>query len=429
MKKLSLLALSTVFTSIIISTASHAQYLEVRNTGEGAVQAGTLITTGIGLSKGKVWIWGFRGSGQQGNNVHSVNHAGNRIPAAPVNNLPPMVAVTGGAYHILAIDHQGYVYGWGQNLHGEAGCDGTKQKNYRLTPCKLKDSTGRYLQGVSQVVSAGEYHTVYLDKNGDVYTSGLHTLGRLGHGDTIEGRKDARLPKKVNLKGEHARLIGAQYEGSIAITHEGNVWVWGDNEYMGLAIDYNKNKDTRWIWTPTIAHNLQPYAHDIVAIGGGQLWGAALLKDGRMLGWGGYSIVGLKCPADGNKYKNHSSSLYSPIPQVIPIPDKIVSAVMRYDGTIALSEHGEIYTFGTNHVGEYAHFQGHCVKKAPLPESFIKEHGKVVRVGTGKHNVTYEMEDGTTWGTGLNDYGMLSSDTPRNRIYDWPGVQIKQITD
>lgn len=412
------------------SFSAMAQTLEVRSKGSGAVQPGTMITTGIGISKGKVWVWGYRGSGQQGNGVRAVKYDGNRIDAAPVDGLPTMVSVTGGAYHIMAIDHAGFVYSWGQNLYGEAGCDGSPSKNYVLRPCRIKDNTGRYLQGLSQIVGVGEYHTIYLDHHGDVYTSGLGTLGRLGLGPRDD---NARLPTKVNLNGEHARLIGGQYEGSIAVTYEGNVWVWGDNEYMGLAIDYNHggyNAAKRWIRTPMISTNLTQYAHDIVAIGGGQLWGAALLKDGRMLGWGAYSMVGLKCPADGNKYQNYGvGSVFSPIPQIIPIPDKIVSAVMRYDSTIALSENGEIYTFGTTNAGEYSHFHGHCVKKAPLPESFIKEHGRVVKIGTGKHNVTYEMEDGTAWGTGLNDYGMISSEHSANRFYNWPGAQIKQIPD
>lgn len=408
--KKSIFIYNTLSLLLLLSFAQ-SQTLEVKDIGQGGAQTSTMIDTGLGLHNGVVWVWGFKGSGQQGNGIQDQNEY--RFPMK-VNKLPKIVAVIGGAHHIIATDFEGYLWGWGQNGYGEVGCDG-KPNNiaYVLEPCKLKTSTGEYLQGVSQIASAGEYHTVFLDKHGDVYTSGLGTLGRLGHGYVPP---NARQPKKVNLNGEHARLIGAAYEGSFAVTHEGNVWVWGDNEGGGLTFPITVYTH---IWTPVRSEKLKSYADKITAIGGGQLWGQALLLDGRVIGWGQYAALGQSCgrPVD---LSLSSNIVFVPI-------EKVIQIAMRYESTIALTEDNEIYTWGALDKGSvYENIQGHCPKKAPLSAAFRKEHGKVVKVGTGKHHITYEMEDGSVWGVGYNAGGQIKwgAGTP---ILNFPGVRLNNI--
>lgn len=90
--------------------SAHAQTLEVRSAGEGGAQISTMIDTSLGLHQGNVWVWGFKGSGQQGNGIHDENRY--RYPKK-VEGLNNIVSVIGGAHHILAIDKNGYIYSWG----------------------------------------------------------------------------------------------------------------------------------------------------------------------------------------------------------------------------------------------------------------------------------------------------------------------------
>lgn len=254
-----------------------------------------------------------------------------------------------------------------------------------------------------------------MDKYGQVYTSGLYTLGRLGHGDYLAGgHKDARQPKRVNLQGEHARLIGAAYEGSFAITHEGNVWVWGDNEGSGLTFPGNGH-----LWVPTKSDRLKPYAKDIVAIGGGQRWGQALLKDGRVIAWGNRMYI-------GTSNRCQYEDIYSPNIEFVPV-SKVKQISMRFHGSVALTEDNEIYTWG---LGDgnfgFGPIYGYCPKKAPIPDSFTKQHGQIVKLGSGKEHVIYQMEDGTLWGMGYNAGGQLRDDA-KTPITQWPGIQLRPI--
>ncbi|MGL4674394.1 MAG: hypothetical protein ACRCXK_05990, partial [Wohlfahrtiimonas sp.] len=163
-------------------------------------------------------------------------------------------------------------------------------------------------------------------------------------------------------------------------------------------------------------------------IGGGQGWGQALLKDGRVIGWGRYWSVGNRC--------NTSARTISEIPVVVPIPDKIIDGKrvpsrvvqleMRFESSIALTNFNEIYTWGELDSGIYGNIQGNCPKLAPLTSSFRQQHGYVVRIGTGKHNVTYQMSDGTAWGVGYNSLGSLTT-TVKEHYPDWPGVRMNTI--
>ncbi|MDR0587581.1 MAG: DUF11 domain-containing protein, partial [Burkholderiales bacterium] len=148
----------------------------------------TLITTGAAVKDGNVYVWGFRGSGQQGNGVLAVT---DKTPPAKVKSLSNITHLTGGAYHLVALDQEGNVYGWGQSGYGETGC-APNTLIYVTTPCRV--------MGNVQAIAAGEYFTVALDKDGNVWTWGHNLYGQLGDG-TIN---NSSAPKKVNLNGEKA---------------------------------------------------------------------------------------------------------------------------------------------------------------------------------------------------------------------------------
>jgi len=95
-------------------------------------------------------------------------------------------------------------------------------------------------------VSMGDYHTIALDEEGDVYTWGyagkkgafnwLYTqeVGALGHGD----REAMFVPKKVKLlKDENVKatqIAGGLYH-SLVLTAENQVYIWGRGLYGVLG--------------------------------------------------------------------------------------------------------------------------------------------------------------------------------------------------
>ncbi|MDR2871740.1 MAG: hypothetical protein LBV45_04335 [Xanthomonadaceae bacterium] len=370
-----------------LSVAAQAQ---VAGSAErGSVSPTGLITTGAAIdTDGNVVVWGFRGSGQQGDGSMSVTSS---KPPARVPTLSNINHLATGAYHLLALDSRGNVYGWGQSGYGETGCPGA----YVKTPCQV-------LTGVSQI-AAGEYFSMALKFNGEVYTWGHNLYGQLGDG----GSKNSNTPVLVNLNGERARLIGGAYEGGFAVTREGHVWAWGDNEASGLGFQGPNYGVQRIIRQPTRVPNLEPYAADIKYIAGGNGWGEALLYDGRVIGWGLRAGIGVGTTA---------TSISSPEP--VEIMRNVKQLFARYVGSFALTHDDHLFTWGQTGGSAFPMVYG------AAPHLRFQLRGKPIAVGGGKEHLFYQTEDGKIWGIGYNDLHKLDMSKCCAPNIDWPGTQI-----
>ncbi|GHT95634.1 hypothetical protein FACS1894116_11460 [Betaproteobacteria bacterium] len=361
--------------------------------GIGTLQ-GTLLTTGATAVDGDVYVWGFRGSSQQGNGVMVVSSS---AAPAKVKSLSNIVALTGGAYHLIALDANGDVYGWGQSGYGETGCKPT-QGIYVSTPCKV-------LSNATQI-AAGEYFSVALGADGQVWTWGHNLYGQLGTG--VHGtRYNTLVPQAVNLNGEKARLIGGAYESAFAVTAEGHVWAWGDNEASGLGFKGSNYGVQRIEHTPTHVTLLDAYADRITYIAGGNGWGEALLDDGTVIGWGLHAALG-----QGTTRTNLSA------PEPVTVLTGVSQLYARYVGSVALTRDGQIYTWGQTGGSAFPMVYG----ASPTLRSNV--HGPVIEVGGGKEHIFYKTEDGNTYGIGYNDLYKLDQSRCCAPIIDWPGKQV-----
>jgi alpha-tubulin suppressor-like RCC1 family protein len=380
-----------VFCGLVFSIAAllplqaMAQYLPV------SASKTSLITTGVNIENGEVLVWGFRGSGQQGNGKTVVSS--NAAPTK-VNGLSNIVALAGGAYHLLALDSSGNVRGWGQSGYGETGCK-PNSGIYTHTPCTVLSNAVQ--------IAAGEYFSIALDREGRVWTWGHNLYGQLGNG----GNKNSQVPVQVNLNGERARLVGGAYEGAFAVTVEGHVWAWGDNEASGLGFQGTKYGVQQIIRTPTLVANLTPYANRIVYIGGGNGWGEALLNDGTVIGWGLHASLGRGTT---------STATTSPVP--VEVLRNVIQLYARYVGSIALTRDGTVFTWGQTGGSAFKMIYG----ASPTQHSTVSA---VQEVGGGKEHVLYKTTDGRFLGVGYNDLYKLNTSKCCAPNMDWPGAQIR----
>ncbi|MDR1075865.1 MAG: hypothetical protein LBL59_06095 [Xanthomonadaceae bacterium] len=354
------------------------------------LSATTLITTGTALTEdGDVIMWGFRGSSQQGNGKMVV---ASKTEPTKVQSLSNITQLTGGAYHLLALDENGNVYGWGQSGYGETGCTGF----YVSTPCKV--------MGHATQIVAGEYWSGALGEDGKVYTWGHNLYGQLGDGAS----KNRSTPQALNLSGETARLIGGAYEGGFAVTNQGHVWAWGDNEASGLGFQGPNYGVQRIVRTPTRVPNLDQYARDITYIAGGNGWGEALLNDGRVIGWGLRAAIG---------WGTTSTSSSSPEP--IVVMDNVQKLFARYVGSFALTNSGHLYTWGQSGGSAFQMIYGEA------PKLRFQLHGEVADIGGAKENLYYTTTDGKLYGIGYNDLHKLDQSKCCAPNIEWPGSEIR----
>ena len=352
------------------------------------------------LREGNVWVWGFRGSGQQGNGTSAVDST-----ASPrtVNTLSNIVEVTGSAYTLVAIDSEGRAYGWGQNLYGAAGVG---QTGIVDRPRQIPFPAGRKVEQVA----AGEYFFIARLDDGSVWTWGHNLYGQLGNGNF----GNQPMPIRVNLPaGQTARLIGAAYEGAFVVTNQNRVYAWGDNEASGLGFTgtiYGVQQIHR---SPVEVTALQSYASNMTYIAGGNGWGQALLENGTVIGWGLRASLGRGITSVIGT-GHHGGVITS-------IATNVTQMHSRYVGTIALTSSGEVLTWGQTEGSAFPSIYGASVTTRTLTQG-LPAGTSVLEIGGGKEHVYYVTSDNQIWGAGYGALNKLSLTGIVNR--SWPGVRV-----
>ena len=112
-----------------------------------------------------------------------------------------------------------HAYVWGENFTGRLGLGDAVAKNKKVKNPK-KINVGNILW--AQIV-CGDFHTIALSWNGEVFTWGNGGLGRLGHGDL----NNRNVPTKVqNLSKEKIVKVACGKYHSAALSSTGKLFTW-----------------------------------------------------------------------------------------------------------------------------------------------------------------------------------------------------------
>lgn len=248
----------------------------------------------------------------------------------------PFEAVQMGRDHALAILEGGRaVISWGpSNEFGQVG---------HGAPCQA-----RVCPGVVQLssvpvkqVACGEYHSLVLTVQGEVFAFGCNSYGQLG-----TGRRDplaqAERVWSNHLRGMPARGVAAGAQSSMALSIGGQVFCWGCNVRgrLGLGPSYD-HEDA--VLTPVVVPNLPGMARAIAA--GGQHSGV-ILRRGRLF-LSGDNAAGQLGQA---KDVDWTSTFYE-----LPFQDytlRVRAVALGGAHTVILSYDGHLYTCGRNVEGQ-----------------------------------------------------------------------------
>ncbi|NMO95086.1 S-layer homology domain-containing protein [Paenibacillus lemnae] len=266
---------------------------------------------------GTVWSWGANEQGELGIGTEvNVN-----VPVQ-VQGLPAIRAIAGSVgYHMLALDEEGEVWGWGRNDDGEVG-DGTLVK--RTSPVKVQG-----LSGVVQI-AAGEYNSLALKSDGTVWAWGHNGYGELGDGT----RTNRSLAVQVNGLND-VKSISAGTFFSLALKNDGTVWAWGRNIYGTLGDGSRSDRSL-----PVQVQNLQ----DITKISAGAHHSLALDADGNVWGWG----------ANNHGQLGQGNELSTTVPLQAAGIDSVIDIAAGGYFSLALKDSGILWAWGYGRGGEMA---------------------------------------------------------------------------
>nr|XP_020140155.1 E3 ISG15--protein ligase HERC5-like isoform X1 [Microcebus murinus] len=144
-----------------------------------------------------------------------------------------IIQITCGDYHSLALSKGGELFAWGQNLHGQLGLGST----FPSTPTpQMVDR----LAGVPLVqISAGEAHSMALSMSGNIYSWGNNEFGQLGLGHTENKDSPSLIEALDNQKVEFLTCGGFH---TALLTKDGLVFTFGAGQYGQLGHGSTQNE-------------------------------------------------------------------------------------------------------------------------------------------------------------------------------------------
>ncbi len=260
------------------------------------------------MNNGSVWTWGDNSSGELGNgtNIRS-------IMPGPVNNLTDIIEIAGGYGQSLALKKDGAIWAWGYLLG-----DGTN--NGSNTPLQVNNIN---LIGAI-AIACGDRHNLVLKNDGTVWGWGYNDGGQLGTGNY---NSPIYSPVQVNISPK-VTAITCGTSHNLALTSEGKVWAWGWNNRGELGKEFSIPNNRSF--TPEQIVGLD----NVIAIAGGYMHSLALTRDGKVLAWGNNDSGQLGYMTDPNSY-SFTPQRVSSLNNIIAIAaGRRHSLALQSDGTV-----------------------------------------------------------------------------------------------
>lgn len=137
-------------------------------------------------------------------------------PAALPTQIPNVVEIAAGPKWNIALTSEGDLYSWGTGLMGELGL---AYITHQETPAKITKIPSDLK---FKAVSVGYEHVLAISEQGDIYVWGANDLGQLGTGDL----RPIDRPHKLKL-GHKFIMVSAGTKHSLALSEHGFVYTWG----------------------------------------------------------------------------------------------------------------------------------------------------------------------------------------------------------
>lgn len=324
----------------------------------------------LAISNGQLYTWGKCHVGQLGHGEEFSDEYVPRLVEKPKD--VKFVQVSSGDSHSLAITDQGELYVFGIGYYGALGLG---SESHVFTPTLLEFFKTAGLR--VKEAHGGEFHTIVLTDNGEVYTWGRNDYGQLGIGETVNSAGatmylNSRVPQKVNgLDGVKIIKVACGYNHCLALSDKGEVYAWGRNTYSQLG-------DSTLDLTKKYSEPVKvPFAEPVLDINSKKHWNLATTAN-HLYVWGknkGGRIAGKDVNAN--------------VPTIVQAFEgkKIVSMSAGYSHAIVATDDGACYTWGFNEFGKLGREIASVADGVtPTRVQYVLKSNKVVQVAAGSNS-------------------------------------------
>ncbi|XP_042464532.1 PH, RCC1 and FYVE domains-containing protein 1-like isoform X3 [Zingiber officinale] len=294
-----------------------------------------------------------------------------------------------GVRHVALVTRQGELFTWGEESGGRLGHGvGTDIIHPRLLE-SLSTFNVDY-------VACGEFHTCAITAAGELYTwgDGTHNAGLLGHGTNV----CHWVPKRVSfpLEGLHVSHVSCGVWHTAIITTTGQLFTFGDGTFGVLG-----HGDRQTLLFPREVESLVGLKTIDVSCG---VWHTAAIVEvmvtqssassGKLFTWG-----------DGDKYRlGHGDKVARLKPTCVPslIDYNFHRLGCGHSLTIGLTTSGQLFTMGSTVYGQLGNPRSDGKYPCLVEDKLAVE--PVAEVACGSYHVAVLTSKGEvyTWGKGAN---------------------------
>ena len=355
--------------------------------------------------------------------------------------------VAAGLKHNIALRTNDSVWSWGNNENGQLGTGSFDEDN---------EDSGLPVFNLGDVIAiaAGSYHNIALANDNKVWTWGLNERAQLGE-TSVNCWEPSLLddtwscsytPRQVSSTTGTIKDVAAGYNHSIAITENGDLFLWGSNDSGQLTNTGNNCPDPLPSQFSTV---LGPFndatrtcsnsavevdvTGDFIAAAGGLAHTVAITDLGFVWAWGKNDQGQLGYDADeatNDVYNvtcdNNTATIYACRTKPFEVPGltNIVAIAAGLDHNVALKNDGTVWTWGKNDEGQLGNGT-YTQNKTPIPQQVPGLEGVISIAAGEKHSIALK-NNGTAWAWGYNNRGQLGYGYPTRRTSP---VQVQGLAD
>ncbi|KAL6519004.1 hypothetical protein OROHE_017428 [Orobanche hederae] len=350
-----------------------------------------------GDAMGDAFIWGEgTGDSVMGGGPHRAGSSfGVKMDALVPKALESAVVldvqnIACGGRHAALVTKQGEIFSWGEESGGRLG----HGVDADVLHPKLIDA----LSNTNiELVACGEYHSCAVTLSGDLYTWGNGHFGLLGHGNEVS----RWVPKRVNgpLEGIHVSSISCGPWHTAVVTSAGQLFTFGDGTFGVLG---HGNRES--ISKPREVESLKGLRTVRAACG---VWHTAAVVEvmvgtssstncssGKLFTWG-----------DGDKGRlGHGDKESKLVPTCVAalVEPNFCQVVCGHSLTVALTTSGHVYTMGSSVYGQLGNPQADGKLPSRIEGKLVKSFVEEIACGAYHVAVLTSRTEIYTWGKGAN---------------------------
>ncbi|XP_038722563.1 PH, RCC1 and FYVE domains-containing protein 1-like [Tripterygium wilfordii] len=344
-------------------------------------------------SLGDVYVWGeVWGDAISDGSVSSIPTKVDFLTPKPLesNVVLDVHQIACGVRHVALVTRQGEVFSWGEESGGRLGHGIEKDFSHpRLVEFLAVTNV--------DFVACGEYHTCAVSTSGDLFTwgDGTHNAGLLGHGTDVSHW----IPKRVSgpLEGLQVLSIACGSWHSALATSNGKLFTFGDGAFGVLG-----HGDRESVSCPKEVQLLSGLKTIKVACG---VWHTAAIVE--VMGQSGANISSRKLFTwgDGDKYRlGHGNKNTYLLPTCVSslIDYNFHQLACGHTMTVALTTSGHVFTMGSPENGQL----GNPISDGKIPclvqDKLVGEFVEEIACGAYHVAVLTSRSEVLTWGRGAN---------------------------